>query len=174
MSIRYALLGLLRDYPATGYDLTQRFAQGIGRHAWSAKHSQIYPELRKLTDEGLIEVVAEGARGKRVYDLTDAGRAELRRWLLAGPPTGTIRNPLLLWMFLIGGLDPEDALPVLCEVEKRAGDMYDELADVYAARAADGEQLPAGAYSAQFGLFSYRAMRDWARWAIEEQRKRSA
>ncbi|WP_024803577.1 PadR family transcriptional regulator [Nocardia sp. BMG51109] len=173
MSIRYALLGLLRDQPATGYELTQRFAQGIGRHAWSAKHSQIYPELRKLTDEGLIEVVEEGARGKRVYGVTEPGRAELREWLLRGPDEGTVRNPLLLWMFLIGGLDPDDALRALRAVEERATEMLGELTETYDFLAAEGGELPAGAYAAQFGIHTYRATREWARWAIEEQAERN-
>ncbi|MBB5918293.1 DNA-binding PadR family transcriptional regulator [Nocardia transvalensis] len=172
MSIRYALLGLLRDRPATGYDLTQRFAEGIGRYAWSAKHSQIYPELRKLTDEGLIEVVEEGSRGKRVYALTGPGHTELRGWLLRGPEPGTVRNPVLLWMFLVGRLDPADATRALEGVEKHAVDMLAELTETYESLTADGEDSPAGAYAAKFGVFSYESVRDWARWALAEQRKR--
>jgi len=173
MSLRYALLGLLRDRPASGYDLTQRFAQGIGRHAWSAKHSQIYPELRKLTEEGLIEVVDEGTRGKRVYGTTAAGRAELREWLLGEPKGGTIRNEFLLRLFLISALEPEERAPILEGVEKFATGMATELAALVEQLTAGGEELPAGSYAAMYGVFAYRATADWARWAIEEQRKRS-
>lgn len=173
MSIRYALLGLLRDQPATGYDLTQRFGEGIGRHAWNAKHSQIYPELRKLADEALIEVVEEGTRGKRVYGLTDTGRAALRDWLLREPDTGTVRNPLLLRMFLIGGLDTDDAVRALEQVQRHAEHMLTEVTGVYECLAAEWEELPAGGYAAMFGVHSYRAILEWTRWAIAEQRKRS-
>lgn len=171
VTIRYALLGLLRDCPATGYELTQRFEQGIGRHAWSVKHSQIYPELRKLADEGAIEVVAEGTRGKRVYGLTETGRSDLHAWLLRGPEEGTVRNPLLLWMFLIGGLTPEEATGALEAIAARTAETLDELTLTYKDAAADGADLP-GVYAAQFGIFAYRAIGEWAEWAIGEQRKR--
>lgn len=173
MSLRYALLGLLRDRPASGYDLTRRFAEGIGRHAWSAKHSQIYPELRKLTEEGLIEVVDEGARGKRVYGTTEAGRAELREWLLGEPQGGTIRNEFLLRLFLISGLAPDERTRVLEGVEEHADAMVKELSALFDDLADDAGELPAGLYAAMFGVYSYRAMSEWARWAIDRQHPRS-
>lgn len=172
MSLRHALLGLLRDEPASGYDLTQRFARGIGRYAWSAKHSQIYPELRKLTDEGLIEVVDEGARGKRVYGTTEAGRTELREWLQGEPTGGTIRNEFLLRLFLIGGLEPAEATEMLEHVEEYTETMVEELTNTYEQHVGDADELPAGSYAAMFGVYSYRAMRDWAHWAIDQQRNR--
>jgi len=172
MSLRYALLGLLRDRPASGYDLTQRFAQGIGRYAWSAKHSQIYPELRRLTEEGLIEVVGEGARGKKVYGVTEAGRAELRDWLLSEPKDGTIRNELLLRLFLISGLAPEDRIRILEDVEAETAKLAEQLEDTFKTLTDGTDDLPAGSYAAMFGVYSYRAMHNWARWALEEQHKR--
>lgn len=173
MSLRYALLGLLRDEPASGYGLTRRFAQGIGRHAWSAKHSQIYPELRKLTDDGLIEVVAEGTRGKRVYGLTEAGRTELRDWLMSEPGDSTVRNEFLLRLFLISGLSPDDATRMLERVEAHTEKLIAELTATYDhLTAADGEPR-AGAYAAKYGVFTYGAVRDWAHWAKDEQHKRT-
>jgi len=74
MSLRYALLGLLAHEPASGYGLTKYFERNVGRYAWHAKHTQIYPELNRLADEGCIEVVEEGPRGRRTYGLTDMGR----------------------------------------------------------------------------------------------------
>ena len=175
MSLRFALLGLLRDRPASGYDLTRRFAQGIGRYAWSAKHSQIYPELRKLTEEGLIEVVEEGSRGKRVYGTTAAGRDALRGWLMSEPKDGTIRNEFLLRLFLISGLTPDDGARLLEAVEEHTEEMIGELTATYdrLTESAGSGELPAGSYAAMFGVFSYRAVRDWARWALDEQRKRA-
>src|SRR5688500_8244241 len=82
MSLRYALLGLLADEPASGYDLTRSFEKALRRYAWHAQHSQIYPELTRLAADGLVEIASEGARGRRVYSITEAGRTELRRWML--------------------------------------------------------------------------------------------
>ncbi len=167
MSLRFALLGLLADGPASGYDLTQRFEEGIGSFAWTAKHSQIYPELAKLAAAGLVEVVAEEARGRRVYEVTPAGRAALRAWLL-GPhnPSGTVRNEFVLRLFLLSALEPTDAQQLLAEVavfsEQQIAVLEAEQAEVAAAGAPSsyGPNL-----AAQFGILSYRASRDWARWA---------
>ena len=64
MSLRHALLGALADRPRTGYGLLKHFEQSLA-YAWPASHSQIYPELARLRDEGLIEQTASGARGSR-------------------------------------------------------------------------------------------------------------
>src|SRR5215470_2260302 len=82
MSLRYALLGLLADEPASGYELTKKFERVLRRYAWHAQHSQIYPELNRMAADGLVEVVAEGPRGRRTYAITAAGRAAVRRWMV--------------------------------------------------------------------------------------------
>ena len=53
--------GMLAVRPGTGYELAQRF-DGSMSNAWHASHSQIYPELAKLSELGMVEVVGEGAR----------------------------------------------------------------------------------------------------------------
>lgn len=52
--LKYAILGLLDQCELTGYDITKHFKDSLGQF-WSAKHSQIYPELKRLTEEGFIE-----------------------------------------------------------------------------------------------------------------------
>ena len=56
MSLRHAVLGALADEPRNGYALVKHFGQSLG-YAWSASHSQIYPELARLRDDGLIEQI---------------------------------------------------------------------------------------------------------------------
>ncbi|MEO2119555.1 MAG: PadR family transcriptional regulator, partial [Microbacterium sp.] len=63
MSLRYALLALLRVGPLSGYELAKQFTQSVG-HVWHAPDSQIYPELRKMEADGLVEA-EEQARGER-------------------------------------------------------------------------------------------------------------
>src|SRR5437588_10008069 len=109
MSLRHALLGLLADEPASGYDLHRRFECDLGRYAWQAGHTGIYPELVKMADEGLVIVKATGARGRKTYALTEDGRAELRSWLMSPPRQGTVRNETVLRMFLVQALEPGDA-----------------------------------------------------------------
>ena len=114
MSLPHALLGLLAVAPRSGYELTKAFAGDLGRYAWQAGHTSIYPELARLAEGGLIEVTHEGARGARTYAVTDAGRDELRSWLLTPPAQGAkVRNEQVLRMFLLPALDPADARDVL-------------------------------------------------------------
>lgn len=112
MSLTHALLGLLVSEPGTGYDLRRRFDASLS-NAWHASHSQIYPELGRLEERGLVEVVARGARRSRTWAATDAGRAELRRWLTETEPNRDVRNEPLLRAFLLFLLEPDERAPVL-------------------------------------------------------------
>lgn len=112
MSLRHAVLGLLSIEPSTGYELTRRFDSSLA-HAWHASHSQIYPLLSRLEREGLVEVVSEGARRSRTWAVTDAGRAELRHWLVATAPDRGQRNESGVRWFLQELLAPADRRAVL-------------------------------------------------------------
>jgi DNA-binding PadR family transcriptional regulator len=96
--LRHALLGVIKDTPLTGYDLVRHF-QGTVGFLWSAPQSQIYPELRRMEAEGLVEakVAPRGRRAqKRIYSVTDAGMAELRRWATDFMPLPAQRDPIVL------------------------------------------------------------------------------
>ena len=109
MSLRHALLGLLARQPATGYELARLFDRSL-RTTWAATHSQVYPELARLLEAGLVEVVARGARGSKTYAVTSEGRAELRRWLVEQPPDRSQRNESGVRLFLTPLLPPADRL----------------------------------------------------------------
>ena len=95
MSLRHALIGLLAGEPASGWDLSRRFQEVLGS-VWPAGHPQIYGELRKLQGDGLIEVDSQGPRGRKAYRATEAGVAEVRRWLTSAEVDHTLRlEPLL-------------------------------------------------------------------------------
>ena len=112
MSLRHAVLGLLSIEPSTGYELTRRFDSSLA-NAWHASHSQIYPLLSRMEREGLIEVASEGARRSRTWAVTDAGRSELREWLVTTEPDRGQRNESGLRWFMQELLDPADRRVVL-------------------------------------------------------------
>ncbi|WP_370289866.1 PadR family transcriptional regulator [Nocardioides sp.] len=98
MSIRFALLSLLSGREMTGYEVSQQFGRSVA-HVWHAPDSQIYPELRRLADEGLLDVeeVDDGARAaKKRYRVTDAGLSALRDWLAEPTPGRRQRDPAYL------------------------------------------------------------------------------
>ena len=81
----YAILGVLsfRD-EMSGYDVRKYAENSIAWFYWSPAPSQIYAELRRLRDRGLVEerdAPDADARGKRLYRLTDAGRTALHEWI---------------------------------------------------------------------------------------------
>ena len=170
MSLRYALLGLLADAPASGYELARTFEVSLQHWAWHARHSQIYPELNKLADEGVIDVLEEGARGRRTYAITDAGRAELRQWLINPPEAPTVRNESVLRIFLLPTLDPDDCKVLLREYEREAlesGAELDRIVERFGAMPAPHNRLWFGRLAAEYGRRTFAAQLDWSRWALD-------
>ena len=82
-TLKYAILGLLNQNSMTGYDLALQFESAL-QEFWSAKHSQIYPELKKLTEEKMVcfEVAITGnVMKKKVYSITKEGKEEFEEWM---------------------------------------------------------------------------------------------
>ena len=73
-SLRLYLLSLLAERPRHGYELIQALSDRFGG-TYSPSAGTIYPRLAKLEEEGLVTKQADGR--KTVYEITDAGRAEL-------------------------------------------------------------------------------------------------
>src|SRR4051812_48211871 len=108
------ILGLLSWGPRSGYEIKATVDRST-RFFWAASYGQIYPELRRLERDGLIEGedAPNGARPRRVYRLTDAGRAELERWLLGRDTLVELRDENLLRLFFADALPREQALELL-------------------------------------------------------------
>jgi PadR family transcriptional regulator, regulatory protein AphA len=121
------VLGLLRFGPRSGYDI-KTVVDRSTRFFWAASYGQIYPELRRLEHEGLIEGedVPRGGRGRRVYKLTKAGRDALVEWLLGSDLTIEYRDESLLRLFFADALPREQAL-MLLEGRKRGHEEFLEI-----------------------------------------------
>src|SRR6516162_1258307 len=89
------ILGMIALGRQTGYDIKQLVDKST-RHFWSASYGQIYPELRRLEEQGLIVGEAEprGGRARTVYTLTPAGQTALSEWLEPDrdPPPFEVRD----------------------------------------------------------------------------------
>ena len=71
--IRTAVLAVLSEAPGHGYDVMQNLEDKSGG-AWRPSPGSVYPTLQLLEDEGLVRSTAQD--GKRVFEITEAGRAE--------------------------------------------------------------------------------------------------
>lgn len=115
MSLKHAVLGLLDLSPLSGYDLKKAF-DGTVAHFWSGDQAQIYRTLTALVDAELaaVEVVAgDGRPSRKVHHITEAGRAELDRWLQADPEPAVARNGFLAKVFFSPRLDDDGVRRVL-------------------------------------------------------------
>ena len=173
MSLRHALLGILREGPASGYDLMQLFKVSL-HNAWPATQSQIYTELAKLADAGLLTVTARGPRGRKEYTLTDDGLAELRRWLLETEPEPH-RNEPMLRVFLLGALSRDQAREYLTYLEKRAAKYTGalEALDV-GIDWDDGDLSFYGQLVLEYGKRLQAMNGEWAAWAATQIREATA
>ncbi|MCU1700899.1 MAG: putative transcriptional regulator [Mycobacterium sp.] len=89
MALPHAILVSLCEQTGSGYELARRFDRSIG-HFWAATHQQIYRTLRTMEDDGWVHVtpvVQQSRPDKKVYTVSDGGRAELARWI-AEPLSG--------------------------------------------------------------------------------------
>ncbi len=168
MSLRYGLLGLLAEEPASGYDLTRRFQETLGP-VWPAQHPQIYAELGRLAEADLIEVDSHGPRGRKAYRITEAGLTEVRRWLTDDDVDHTLRIESLLRSVFFWLMSRDDLDGHL----EREGQHFAEQAELYRQHAAakdrgdygNSPQTQALRVGAEAGVRLFQALADWAEWA---------
>lgn len=115
-TLKYAILGLLNRHPMTGYEIGKEFDFEIAQF-WSAKTSQIYPELKKLLDEELvtfdIEISGDILEKKR-YEITEKGQRELLKWLHRDEPIErTPKDVFRLRMYFSNFLDYDSRIHLI-------------------------------------------------------------
>ncbi len=115
MSLEHAILGFLNYEPMTGYDLKKSIDVSVA-HFWPAVQSQIYRTLARMEQDKWLQVetVPQPPRPPRkVYSLTEAGRAELYRWLEEPQPAAEVRLAWLIQVFFGGRLSDEKVIALL-------------------------------------------------------------
>lgn len=111
-TLRYIILGLLGAHSMSGYDIKRAFDRSLATY-WNAGNSQIYTTLKALASRGLVSselIYQEGRPNRRVYRLTDAGRAELDVWLAEAVPERFTKDEFLTRLFFCGQTSDEVAL----------------------------------------------------------------
>ncbi len=113
----YVILGMLRKGPMSGYEI-KALVDNSTRFFWAASYGQIYPELRRLSEGGLVEGVDSptGGRRRTVYEITADGEEELKAWLRQPPEVYEMRDEGLLKLFFADALEPLEAVEVVREM----------------------------------------------------------
>ncbi|SEH01784.1 DNA-binding transcriptional regulator, PadR family [Nonomuraea solani] len=165
MSLRHAVLGLLAEGPASGYDLMKTFDVSLS-NVWPATQSQLYAELGKLAEAGFVDVATQGPRGRKEYALTGEGLAELRHWLTAVEPARTTRSDMLLRVFFLARISPEEAREFLRHQAELAAGQVERLEGIRAFVESGTDDLSVyGRIALEYGLRLGRMQQEWAEWA---------
>ncbi len=110
MAIEHSILGMLSVKPCSGYDLKAEFEKGGAALLSASSFGSIYPHLKRLEQDGLIEAQEEvhDRRHKKIYELTALGWQELTNWLeQASEYPIPMRDELLLKMLFWGSAGKE-------------------------------------------------------------------
>ena len=152
----------------SGYEMTKAFDSSL-IFVWSAQHSQIYPELARMHEEGLVDLEdAPGPRGRKTYRITSAGMEELRRWLTRTEPRRADRSDAFLRLFFLWLLPADEAEAFLRgEIEWHSKGLAEYEAILANWRSPEPSW---GKVPLELGLRYKRTMIDYFEWAIGEVR----
>lgn len=165
---QYALLGILTQFESSGYEMKKFIETAIG-FFWSESFGQIYPNLKRLEQQGLIRqartVEAKGS-DRIVYAITPSGRRKLREWLAKPAEPLAERNELLLKLFFGSQLDPQGIETHIDGARANAEHLltvYDAIEKKIAARKDDSADYPFWRLTLEYGI--QRAKMDllWAK-----------
>jgi DNA-binding PadR family transcriptional regulator len=121
----YVILGILGLGPHSGYDIKQ-LADLSTRHFWATSYGQIYPELKRLTQSGLIKPkdASRGTRQRTLYSLTPKGQQTLHAWV-SNPASESleIRDEMLLKLFFADEMSHKETLRHLEAMVRRHKEM---------------------------------------------------
>ena len=175
--LRHGILGLLSYGDMTGYELMEVFRDSLN-YFWTVQTSQLYRELQTLKELGWVSdtpVEQAGRPDKKVFSITDGGRAELGRWL-AGPfEDRPNRIPLLMRVFFSGELPPESNIAFFRALAARSGkfaeamDRPAERAGLYAGAIDDADYKKLyWDMTIDFGRMYAEMLREWSEKCIEK------
>src|SRR5215210_534882 len=156
-AITPVVLGLLADRPRSGYDI-KSIVDRSTRFFWAASYGQIYPELARLEQEGLVvgTLAPTGGRKRKAYELTAEGRQRLAGWVAAPPRMPELRDENLLKLFFADLVPHDEALEQL-RMRRRGHEEFLALLQEIAARG--GEDPPFVSLVLDYGT-------EYARWNI--------
>lgn len=175
-------MSLLSREELSGYDLKRLMERPLG-YFWSAKHSQIYPELARLEADGFVThrvVEQQGKPDKKVFAITAEGREALKAWVTEPPAGRAARDELVLKAYSVWLAEPGAAAALF---EEQGQQHEEQLRHYEGIEAWMWENWDENPERMDFGDFaSYAALRrgmgyerdyaDWCRWMAAELEER--
>jgi PadR family transcriptional regulator AphA len=155
----YVILGMVSREPRSGYEIKAAVDDST-RFFWAASYGQIYPQLKRLSEAGLVEGIdaSRGDRKRTVYAITADGEAELKDWLRKPPETAEMREEGLLKLFFAGVLKPAEAVETLRAMRRRRLELAERL------RSLEPDKLEREQAENPYPLMVLRAGIEFNRW----------
>jgi PadR family transcriptional regulator, regulatory protein AphA len=162
----YVILGMVRLGRRTGYEI-KSLVDVSTRFFWAASYGQIYPELERLEEAGLLEGEddPESGRRRRSHRLTEAGERALHDWLTSSEPLEhELRDEGVLKFFFADALEPDERAALLRRMREQYEGVRQRLLEIRpGAQAArderGGEEF---AYlTLEWGISHAEFMADW-------------
>lgn len=128
----YVILGMLRKGPKSGYEIKAK-ADISTRFFWAISYGQIYPELKRLEEAGLIEGADDPGSGRqrRVFSITAAGEQALYEWLTrSGELHSELRHEGVLRLFFADSLNQAERVELLHTIRAKHQRLHDELSAI--------------------------------------------
>jgi DNA-binding PadR family transcriptional regulator len=170
----YVILGMLELGRRTGYEI-KSLVDVSTRFFWAASYGQIYPELARLEELGLVTGEADSSNGRRrkAYELTAAGKRALHDWLTSDEPLHIeLRHEGALKFFFSDALDAEEQLDLVRRVRDTHARIAEQLRAIEPAEA-EGKP-PAPLLTLEFGIAYQEFLADWCAQAEKRLREKTS
>lgn len=171
-TLGYAILSILIGKPCSGYELASSLES-----IWPARHSQIYPQLSRMEEQGFVvsqTIQQHGKPNKKVYSVTEQGQELLTSWVNEEPSDPVVRDEFLIKKNSIWLSDQESAERLLHDrikkLNKKIGSQEKQISTIQQDIEDDEEYIA----SEQFGRYMLinRGLRlqkeelEWCKWAL--------
>jgi PadR family transcriptional regulator, regulatory protein AphA len=162
----FAILGLLAEEALAGYDIKKRVEERLS-HFWSESYGHIYPMLRRLHERGLVDQSVERQEGRpdrKVYSITEDGRAALENWFAEPAAPQRPRNEVLLRLFLGRHANPSYLIRDIRAQRDQFAHALGQLRAVKARLDAHPRTGPDHVYwnlTLEYGMDALEALVDW-------------
>jgi DNA-binding PadR family transcriptional regulator len=126
------ILGMIRLGKRTGYEI-KGLVDISTRFFWAASYGQIYPELARLEDMGLVrgERDPEDGRRRKAYELTPKGEQALQEWLTSDEPLHReLRHEGMLKLFFADGLSRDEQRALLRRMRDEHARVAEQLRSI--------------------------------------------
>jgi len=161
MDVKTLCLGLLNNGDACGYELKKTF-ESLFKHFFPAGYGSIYPALADLAAAGLVEcreIPQIGKPDRKVYSITDKGRAAFEQALQHTEPRHKLRSDFLAMMYFAELIDDQRVSTLLDDRIEAFEDAVQHISSIESEMG--NEATPGAKFVAGFGAVIAKAAAEY-------------